>query len=297
MPHTKIGTLQPQAPFDFAQSLAVLGMFPPMQGEQQIVERTLTKAVSIQRRAVVFETRSTGTKDTPELSYTLHTTQSMSAEMVETAADRIAFFLSLYDDLRPFYALAEQDAAFAPVIQQMYGLHQVKFLTPFENACWAILSQRQPMQMSLKVKHRVSEALGAALEVEGKAYRTFPEPEMLLDATDELAEIVNNPRKVEYLLAAARAFAGVDEQWLRSAPADEVEAWLLNIKGIGEWSARFVLIRGLGRMERLPSGEKRLLDAARDRYGHNMTNEQIAEIGMKYGDYQGYWAYYLRNTA
>ena len=63
-----------------------------------------------------------------------------------------------------------------------------------------------------------------------------------------------------------------------------------------EWSARFILIRGLGHMESAPSGEKRLLDAVREYYGHNLTDEQIAEIGARYGSSQGYWAYYLRNS-
>lgn len=295
MLHTQTGTLQPQLPFDFAQSLAVLGMFPPMHGEQQIATQTLTKAVSIERQPVVFRVYASGTSETPELSYTLFSTATMREASARAAADRIRFFLSLDDDLRPFYDIGEQDEAFAPVIRHRYGLHQVKFLTPFENACWAILSQRQPMQISLQVKRRITEQLGAVLAVDAASYHAFPEPETLLEAPEALAQIVNNPRKSDYLLAAARAFASRDEQWLRSAPAADVEAWLLGIKGIGAWSARFILIRGLGHMEYLPSGEARMLDAARAYYGRSLTDAQITEISAKYGAYRGYWAYYLRN--
>src|SRR5664279_1605625 len=107
MLHTQTGTLQPQAPFDFESSLAFLGMFPPMHGEQQIAERALTKAVSIERQPVVFSVRSKGTIDQPEITYTLHASVPISASMESAAADRIAFFLSLNDDLRPFYAIGE----------------------------------------------------------------------------------------------------------------------------------------------------------------------------------------------
>lgn len=295
MLHTQTGILHAQLPFNFEQSLAVLGMFPPMHGEQQIATQTLTKAISIERQPIVFSVQASGTGATPELHYTLFADAPIHEATAEAAADRIRFFLSLEDDLRPFYALGETDEAFAPVIRHRYGLHQVKFLTPFENACWAILSQRQPMQISLQVKRRITEQLGAALTVDETRYLAFPEAAALLEAPEALAAIVSNPRKTDYLLAAARAFSDIDERWLRTAPAAEVETWLLGIKGIGAWSARFILIRGLGRMEYLPSGEERMIEAARAYYGRSLSDEQIAEIGAKYGAYRGYWAYYLRN--
>ncbi|MBI1258786.1 MAG: DNA-3-methyladenine glycosylase 2 family protein [Chloroflexi bacterium] len=296
MHSTKTGTLQPKAPFDFECSLAFLGMFPPMHGEQQVVDRSLTKAVTIDGQPIVFNVRSTGTVVAPQMTYTLYADQPISASLERAAADRIRFFLSLDDDLRPFYAQGEQDACFAPVIRRWYGYHQVKFLTPFEHTCWAILGQRIPMNVAQTIKQSIAEHFGSPLEVEGVTYHAFPEAQQLLAAADRLPEVVHHGRKAEYLLAAALAFADVDEQWLRHAPADDVEAWLLNIKGIGAWSARFVMIRGLGHMDRLSIGEARFFEAARELYGHELSEDQIRAIGAGYGAYQGYWAYYLRSA-
>ena len=293
---TKTGTLQPQAPFDFECSLAFLGMFPPMHGEQQLVDRSLTKAVSIDGQPIVFNVRSTGTVAAPQMTYTLYADQPISETLERAAADRISFFLSLNDDLRPFYTIGEQDAAFAPLMKRWYGYHQVKFLTPFEHTCWAILGQRIPMNVAQSIKQGIAEQFGSALEVEGVTYHAFPEAARLLEVADRLPEVVHHGRKAEYLLAAAQAFAGVDENWLRHAPSDEVEAWLLNIKGIGAWSARFVMIRGLGHMDRLSIGEQRFFEAARELYGRDLSEEQIRSIGATYGEYQGYWAYYLRSA-
>jgi DNA-3-methyladenine glycosylase II len=291
------GTLQPQAPFDFECSLAFLGMFPPMHGEQRLADRSLTKAVSIDGQPIVFRVRSTGTVETPQMAYTLYAEQPISEALERAAADRIRFFLSLDDDLRPFYAIGEQDAVFAPLMKRWYGYHQVKFLTPFEHTCWAILGQRIPMAVAQGIKQRIAEQFGSALEVEGVVYHAFPEPARLIEAADQLESVVKNGRKAEYLLAAAKAFEGVDEDWLRHAPSDEVEAWLLKIKGIGEWSARFVMIRGLGRMDRMSIGEKRLIEAAREHYGHDLSEDQVRAIGAQYGAYQGYWAYTLRSAS
>jgi DNA-3-methyladenine glycosylase II len=81
--------------------------------------------------------------------------------------------------------------------------------------------------------------------------------------------------------------------FLRHGDYDEVEAWLRSIKGIGEWSAQFVMVRGLGRIDRLPI-EQRLLMAASERYQQTMTPDSLRKLAVRYGPWQGYWAHYLR---
>ena len=290
--------LTPRPPFDFAQSLAFLGLFTPMRGEQALSAQTLTKAISIEGRAVVFEVRSKGTLDRPRLDCTLYSDRPISAQLKAAALDRVTFFLSLEDDLRSFYAVGQADEAFAPIVQQLYGYHQVKFLTPFENACWAVLTQRNWLDIARRMKDRLVEELGDSLTVNGTLYRAFPAPDRLTALPAEaLAAMIRNEPKARYLGEVARAFVTVDEQFLRTGDYVEVEAWLRQIKGIGPWSATFVLLRGLGRMEQVPLSEKNLLEAASRVYGHVVTADSICSIAERYGRWQGYWAHYLRVIA
>lgn len=104
---------------------------------------------------------------------------------------------------------------------------------------------------------------------------------------------MNNKRKAEYVLSVAFAFDSVDESFLRESSYDEVFSWLTNIKGIGEWSASFILLRGLGRMEKVPLSEKRIIQSISNIYGTDKMKE-IKEIVSKYGPWQGYWAHYIR---
>ena len=125
----------------------------------------------------------------------------------------------------------------------------------------------------------------------------FPEPASLAAAAPgALLAAVGNERKAEYLGAVASAFATVDEDWLRQGAYDEVEDWLRGIKGIGAWSAAIVLLRGLGRLERVPLSERRLIEAASAVYGPGqvVARETIQRIADRYGPWQGYWAHYLR---
>jgi DNA-3-methyladenine glycosylase II len=93
--------------------------------------------------------------------------------------------------------------------------------------------------------------VGGRIKNKGADFYSFPEPTNLLAKSAELPQLVPNKRKAEYLSFVAEAFSKVDEQWLRTAPYDVVHDWLTDIKGIGDWSANFVMIRGLGRMEEL----------------------------------------------
>jgi DNA-3-methyladenine glycosylase II len=293
--HSLEGRLAAAAPFDFGQSLKFLGLFRPAMGEQQIGEQALTKATSFNGQTVVFHLRSVGTVDAPALNYSLYSDMPMDEPLREAAEARIRFFLSLDDDLRPFYALGQADPAFAPIIEALYGYHQVKFLTPFENACWAILSQRNLIAVSRRMKQGLTESFGSALDVDGERYEAFPEPFALaMRNTDEVNAVVRNLWKAEGLVSVARAFDNVDEVWLRGAPDDEVERWLLGIKGIGAWSASFILLRGLGRMRILPAGDKWLTEAASVVYGQMVTQEDVTRLAAPYGEYAGYWAHYLR---
>ena len=285
------------APFDFSQSLEFLSDFSPMKNEQEVKSGAFTKAVQANGRTIGFKVSDNGTIEDPKLAFTAYSEAKFTDEVKELIADRISFFLSLQDNLKEFYEIAKKDEWIQPAIKQFYGHKQVKFLTPFEIACWAILAQRIPMAAAHKMKENIVKKVGGRINVKGVEYHSFPEPSNLAAALADLPELVSNKRKTDYLSAVAEAFCKVDEYWLRSAPYDHVHRWLTDIKGIGDWSANFVMIRGLGRMENLSNIEPQLaLDVARiyTRKDEPTLNEEVCQIAEKYGKWKGYWAYYLR---
>ncbi len=293
--HTTRASLTARPPFSFTHALKFLGAFKPLQGQQSLADQTLTRALSIGDQTVVAQISAVAESEHPALNVTLNSVNPLSADDQQTLHDDIRFYLSLDDDLLPFYQQA--DERFALVVDYLYGYHQVKFSPrAFEAACWAILSQRNPISVARLMRQRLSEQVGGSLTLNGETYRAFPLPETLAGLSlDELNSAVRNVRKTECILDAARAFMTVDEAWLRSAPYDEVENWLRGIKGIGDWSASFVLLRGLGHVERMPEVEKWLLAAASKTYGSEaLTGSDLQRLGQRYGAYVGYWAHYLR---
>jgi DNA-3-methyladenine glycosylase II len=289
------GKLFPEAPFDFSKSMNFMNMFAPTSGEQTINDLSFTKAVYLEDQTLAFKLENEGTVEKPVLSYTLFAHQAITENIKSELLDRITFFLSLEDDLKPFYEHGMKDDAFKPVLKNLYGLHQVKFLTPFETAGWAILGQRISMKVAHIMKERLTQAVGDKITIDGVDYWTFPSAKQIKNlGVENLREILKNQRKSEYLMNVSESFTTVDEEFLRKAPLDEVKNWLLNIKGIGEWSAHLELIRGLGRMEEESKTDKMLIECAKNFYGSDI-DQNIDEISEGYGEFKGYWAYYIRS--
>jgi DNA-3-methyladenine glycosylase II len=287
------GKLYPKDPFDFSKSLNFIDMFLPSENEYKIEDLSLIKAIHLDGQTVAFKLESVGTVEKPVLNYEFYGYE-VDNKLKTDLVDRINFFLSLGDDLKPFYHYAVNDELFKHVVNEFYGLHQVKFLTPFEAAGWAVLSQRIPMKVANKMKENLTKSVGNKINLDGQDYWAFPSPDQIMNLDlDHIISIVKNKRKSAYLINVAEAFGNVDEEFLRNGTLDEVKSWLLDIKGIGEWSAHLELIRGLGRME--DSLNDRMLGRCVEKiYGSETKPEDIKKISEGYKDFVGYWEYYLR---
>jgi DNA-3-methyladenine glycosylase II len=287
-------TLTTTTPFEFAHSLEFLRGFGPTLGEQ-LTDDVLIKAVRILGRTVLFTVQVGARSGT--LRCALSADQPLSAEVEAAVLSRVRFYLGLDDEVQAFYQLAAVDRAFQPVLRALRGYHQVKFFTPFENAAWAILTQRTRTPGARSLKSRLTRAYGG--ELEGRW--AFPEASDLAEVPEhELADTLGNARKATYLSGTARAFAHVDDTWLRTAPHTDVLAWLLSLPGIGPWSALFVLMRGLGRGDHLfefdghNEGFLREIGQAAEPYYGPLNELDLRQIAEHYGPWQGYWMNYLR---
>ncbi|MCA2224689.1 DNA-3-methyladenine glycosylase family protein [Nonomuraea aurantiaca] len=283
-------TLPATPPFDFAASLSFLRRFPATAGEQQVAEHSLTKALRAGGQTVLARL----TAADQGLRCELHADGPISDQAVTAAADRLSFYLGLTDDLEPFYAIGTQDPHFAPVIDRLYGYHQVKFPSPVENLVWAILCQRVPMGVATKAKDALTAYVGNRLTLDGAEHFAFPDLDQLLAlTTDRLTAISGNATKGERLYRSLRGWAEVDEHFLRTAPYDQVKDFLRGLPGIGPWSASFIAIRGLGRMDEAPL-DRELTRSAAQVYGGPLSEDELRGLAERYGSWQGYWAHYMR---
>lgn len=291
------GKLHPTPPFDFNKSLHFLKISTPARSDQFVVENALVKTISINGQAIMIRIDSLGSVNRPELQYRLLSEQPINEEVKFAALDRASFFLSLYDNLRPFYDIGEKDNHFSPVLKSLYGYHQVKFSSPFENACWAVLIRQNPLALARQMKDDLVTCYGSSIVVNGREFRAFPEPPHLSPVDEkELARVLENEAKARRIKSLARSFEDVNEEFLRRGSYGEVKEWLQNLEGLDAWGAAFVLLRGLGRMEEEPIIDRKLAGATHRFYGL-LNQDHIPSIAEQYGQWQGYWSHYLRVAA
>ncbi|MDI5964628.1 DNA-3-methyladenine glycosylase family protein [Streptantibioticus silvisoli] len=287
--------LPAREPFDFGASLAFLRCFPPTAGQQGTAGGELTMA--LRAGGVTVGARITGAADRAGVDCLLTAGEPLGAGTVREAADRVGFHLGLDDDLTDFYQRAARDAPFTAVLDRLHGYHQVKFPSPFELLCWAILCQRVPVPAARTMRTALVEAVGNRVDVAGRTHWAFPDPGQLAAyGQPELEQLVGNSRKASYLYRSVRRWLDLDEEFLRTGPYDAVRDQLLGLPGIGPWSASFLLIRGLGRTERV-APDREMTRAAEQVYRRPVDAAQFGRLTAFYGPAQGYWAHYLRVAA
>ena len=284
-------TLRVKEPFALGQSARFLNGFRPMAAEQEVDRNTITKALMINGQAVVFRLRErSGVNNS--LDCTLFSKESISSGLKDQATKRISFFLSLEDDLDPFYQIVKRDdPEFLPVVNDLYGFHHVKFPSVLECAIWSILAQHSPLALSRKQKSAITKSYGEDIKLDGTTYWAFPDHGRLAEVGfEEVAKVINNRRKSEYLVSLLNAYPELDQEEMMKLDYEQAKQRLMQIKGIGEWSSSFILTRGMGRMEGLPSNLRKEIPRVDEVYKTQMTADRVKSI---YGKWVGYWLLYL----
>src|SRR5439155_24373103 len=88
------------------------------------------------------------------------------------------------------------------------------------------------------------------------------------------------------------AWADVDFEALRELPDEEVVDRLVQLKGIGRWTAEYLLLRGFGRADAIPAGDMGLRAIVGRLYGldRNATEAEVRAAAQPFVPYRGYLA-------
>ena len=148
---------------------------------------------------------------------------------------------------------------------------------------------------------------GLRQEISGEVMRSFPTPAALAEATvDDLRKIKFSQRKAEYVTGIAREVASgiLDLEGLHAQPDEEIVEQLSRIRGVGVWTAHWLLIRAFNRPDGFPHGDvalQRLVTSvvnggtrrSTDTNVPRMTADEILEYSHRWSPYRSYVTTYL----
>jgi len=218
---------------------------------------TYHRALIVGDRAVTVEVEQRGGPHEPHLTVTVPTGVRLSADERSSVQSQLIRMLGTDIDLGGFYDRADRDPRIGPLSRRLLGVKPPRFPTLFEALVNAIANQQISLEVGIELLNRFTDRFGVRPD-DDRGFVAFPEPAAVLSGSiGELRAMGFSTRKAEYILASADAIVTgtIDEAALASLDRAGATEKLVGLRGIGRWSAEYVLLRGLGNLAVYPADD------------------------------------------
>lgn len=287
--------LHPVPPFDFELTAGYHTYFQARSGADSIDGGVYRRLLDLDGKLALASVRSAGTVDAPEMTVELRGGE-LSERDADVAAQQLQWMLGCEQDLGPFYSLAASDPPMAELAEKFRGLHLPRTATLFESLVLAVLGQQISASVARTMRLLIIERFGERAEIDGVTYYAFPRPDAIAASTpEELRTLKLTQRKSEYIHGIAVAALQPDWAELTELPDDEFVSRLVQMRGIGRWTAQWALVRGLARPDALPLGDLALRRGVSRLLcdGEPVTDAEVEQLAERWRPWRSYATAYL----
>jgi DNA-3-methyladenine glycosylase II len=248
--------IEPAAPFRLDLTAWALRRRP-----HNVIDRweasTYRRVVSVAGGPVALAVTQAGAPDTPRLSVLLAgRSVDRSAELLaRNALDKL---LGLSVDLSGFATMAAQDRLLSPLAGRLRGLRPPRFPSVFEALVNGVACQQLSLAVGIHLLNRLTDDRGHPLSDDPAGPRAFPDPaDLAALEPDELKRHGFSMTKARTIIEIARAIVAgdLDLEGLERRDDPAAIERLTSLRGIGRWTAEYVLLRGLGRLHVFPGDD------------------------------------------
>lgn len=216
----------------------------------------------------------------------------------EYVTEYVYQWFDLNTNLKPFYNLVESDKLLGPLIKKFYGYRIVGQPDLFESLVWAVLGQQINLTFAYTLKQRFVEQFGEVIEHEGKKYFLFPSQDVVAQLTPKfLLALQFSKQKANYTIGIAQAFASgkITKESFQHISLAEGKEKLMKIKGIGNWTANYALMKTFRYPDAFPLEDVGIHNAIKNLKGMKSkpTLNQVKRIFKKYKGWEAYATLYL----
>ncbi|MBS4201263.1 DNA-3-methyladenine glycosylase 2 [Bacillus sp. FJAT-49732] len=214
-------------------------------------------------------------------------------------AEYIWEWFDLNQDLEGFYQVASKDKVLKKLAHKYYGLRILCIPDLFEALVWAIIGQQINLTFAYTLKKRFVEQFGECLIFEGETFWLFPSFEKIASIEmEDLRKLQFTVRKAEYIIGIAKAMINGEltkELLLQKQDYHQVQKSLMSIRGIGAWTADYVMMKCLHYTSSFPIADVGLHNALKNVLGieRKPTIEEIEELAANWEGWQAYATFYL----
>jgi len=211
------------------------------------------------------------------------------------------FIFGLEDDLQACYFVLRRTPVIQRLVSRYRGLRLVKTPSLYESLMITILGQQVSVAAAQSQRRRLMETCGEAIAFEDQEYLAVPEPGRLADFGEGgLRRIGISRQKARYLVEMARRIAEgqISRRSLQEGSCEQAMERLMEIPGVGRWTAEIVAMRGLGFQDVFPAGDLGLQVAAEKAFGmtDRPSEKELRDLACQWGGWRSYAAFYLWMT-
>lgn len=265
----------------------------PKERLHQVEDGVISKLLKVGNEVILF--RITSVDGHLSISFPI-------AEPNEDAKYQIRQYIiewfDLDKDLKPFYELAAKDPFLSPLVKKHFGYRIVGQPDLYESLVWAVLGQQINLSFAYTLKEKFVREYGKKLVFEGNEYFLFPAPEVVSHLSIEnLLKLQFSKQKSRYTIGISEAFVSglVSKEKLTGLSLTEAKEKLMKIKGVGNWTANYALMKTFRYADAFPLEDAGLSNALRRflNLDRKPTLDEITTVFNKYKGWEAYSTLYL----
>ena len=298
METTLTRNITPVAPYDFELTAGQPNYSRDQEFKtEEYADGSYVRLLDLGDKVALASVRSNGTADDPALAVTL-TGDGLTDDDADQAARQIAWLLGCDQDLRPFYDSVNHDPVLREVVEQFYGYHNTRTASVFEALVQAVMGQQIATAVARIVRNLLIGNYGVRGTIDGREWYAFPRADSLARAEiDDLRQLKLSVRKSEYIRGIAQASLESPDgfEGMHDLPDDEVIKRMVALRGVGQWTAQWVLVRALARPDGFPIGDLALRRTVASLYfdGAEINDGQLLEFSQRWAPWRSYATAYL----
>lgn len=259
----------------------------------RLAEGTVIKLLKVGDEKILFSVRSGNGKLIVSF---------LNGDPTSSAKSQVKQFVNewfdLENDLAPFYDMAAGDSLLRDLVKKYYGYRIIGQPDLFESLIWAVLGQQINLQFAYTLKQRFVQHFGERLFWQNESYYLFPTASLVAELKNEvLLPLQFSRQKSLYTITIAEAFASgeISKQQLEGISLIDARAKLMKIKGVGNWTANYALMKTFRYPEAFPLEDAGLHNAIRKlkKMDRKPSVEEVKKLFKKYKGWEAYATLYL----
>ena len=289
--------IEPEPPYDFDASVSFAVYGRGRYAADSLADGVFSRALEVDGKTVALSVRSVGEVETPSIEVRLEG-DLLSSEEESKVVGVATRLVGAQGDLTEFYDAIEADDPMAEFTGRFRGLGTAQSASPFEGLVLSILGQQISNEVARVLRDLLVDRLGEVVSIEGVDYRAFPSPAAIAEAgIDQLREMKLSARKAEYIsdIAQSVVSGSLDLDALADLPDEAIVEELVRLRGVGPWTAHWLLIRAFDRPDGFPEGDLAVQRSLGVLYngGERLTADEAVALLTRWRPYRSYLVTYM----